>query len=218
MPADPSDSEHETPALIETELSSGSAGTEGLTPPPSHRRRDRRTAAIVVALATLGAVVVGVACWYAFLRPTDFTAEALVAVLPDDPAAPDASVDIAAVWVEVGNAPALVHSVATGMGESDSGLSDAVVITQPSGVPLLSITATTADADTSAAMANAVAAQLVLQDQQGQVGHYHLQQVSEARPPAQHDSSVGSAGLLGAAFLGATGGGLLGRSVARRWA
>ncbi|WP_448611148.1 hypothetical protein [Geodermatophilus sp. URMC 60] len=171
-----------------------------------------------MALATLGAVVAGVACWYAFLRPTDFTAEALVAVLPDDPAAPDASVDIAAVWVEVGNAPALVHSVATGMGESDSGLADAVVITQPSGVPLLSITATTADADTSAAMANAVAAQLVLQDQQGQVGHYHLQQVSEARPPAQRDSAVGSAGLLGAALLGAVAGGLLGRSVTRRWA
>jgi len=92
------------------------------------------------------------------------------------------------------------------------------VITQPSGVPLLSITATTADADTSAAMANAVAAQLVLEDQQGQVGHYHLQQVSEARPPAQRDSAVGSAGLFGAALLGAVAGGLLGRSIARRWA
>jgi hypothetical protein len=214
--SDPPDAALTTDSTVVTAPSSGSTDTDEPATPASHQWHGPSVATIAVALAALGALVAGVACWYAFLRPTDFTADALVAVLPDDPAAPDSSVDIAAVWVEVGNAPALVHTVATGLGESDSAVADAVVITQPTGVPLLSITATTADAATSAAMANAFASQLVQQDQQGQVGHYHLQQVSEARPPAEHDSSVGTAGLAGAALLGGAVGGLAGRSIARR--
>jgi hypothetical protein len=200
---------------VERLSSSQSAGTEGPAI-PSRRGGGSGAAAIVVALVALGAVVAGVASWYAFLRPSDFTAEALVAVLPDDPAAPDSSTDIAAVWVEVGNAPALINSVATGVGEPEPDVAEAVVISQPAGVPMLSIVATTSEADTSADLANAVAGQLIEQDRRGQVGHYHLQQVSEARAPAQHDSSVGLAGLAGATLLGGAGGGFLGRSIARR--
>jgi capsular polysaccharide biosynthesis protein len=184
--------------------------------PPARKRYRRGAVAIVVALTVIGAVVGAAACWYVFLRPSEFTAEALVAVLPDDPGAPDSSVNIAAVWVEVGNAPTVLHPVATEVGTPEPEVANAVVISQPAGVPLLSVTATTPDADTSATLANAVAARLLLQDQQGRVGHYHLQQVSQARSPVHPDSTVGAAGAVGAALLGGAAGGLLGRPIVRR--
>src|SRR3712207_4325079 len=75
LAGDPGDVWAEPPAAaqgirgpVETLFSSESAGMEGPAI-PSRRGGGSGAAAIVVALVALGAVVAGVACWYAFLRP-----------------------------------------------------------------------------------------------------------------------------------------------------
>jgi capsular polysaccharide biosynthesis protein len=198
---------------IETLPSSEEAAVAAGDVPPADRRGRRIAVAVIASLTVVGALVTVLACWYVFLRPTSFTSEALVAVLPDDPGAPDSSVDIAAVWVQIGNARTVLDPVAAEVGSPEPEIQSAVTVSQPDRVQLLSIKATASDPDASAIWANAVAAQLLQQDRQGRVGHYHLQQVTEARPAVHADSTPGTAGAVGAALVGGAAGALLGRSI-----
>jgi len=179
------------------------------------RRVTGSAVAIIAALAVLGAALGAGVYWYALIRPTTYTAEALLVVLPNDPAV-DASVAIAGVWVQVGAARTVMDAVADSLGVDSSEVQAVTSVSQPKGVPLVSIQVVADDAETSARTANAVAAGLLQQSNQFPVAGYRLQQVTQARPAAEPDPSSGVSAAVGAGLLGGLAGGLLGRSLTRR--
>ncbi|MGY2126997.1 hypothetical protein [Blastococcus sp. SYSU DS0617] len=171
-------------------------------------------------LALLGAVL-AVAALVAIdrLLPRTWTAEALVAVLPEDPAG-DVSVQFTAIWVEIGDSAAIRQQAADALGIDTADLRDALTVSQSAGAPLVSVRVTTQDMQRSAEWANAVAAQLLEEAEDDPVPGYDLGQVTEALPPATADVRAGLALIgvvaLGGALLGAGAGVLLDRRASRR--
>src|SRR3712207_1937013 len=179
--------------------------------------RSRRSGAllVVVALTVVGALVAALVAWSLLVRPTRFTAENLLVVLPED-ATVDNSIAIAGVWTEVASSRTVLAAAAEELGTSESELTDAVTITQPDNVPMISIEVTASDADTAATWADGVGARVFVQAQQNAVSGYRLQQLAAPLPPEAPDESSGTAAVVGAGLVGGLAGGVLGRFVTRR--
>jgi capsular polysaccharide biosynthesis protein len=216
---------HADPGVAEEDDPSGAPGTPaddgaGGVAPVSNRavhQRSGRSGAllVVVALTVVGALVAALVAWSLLVRPTRFTAENLLVVLPED-ATVDNSIAIAGVWTEVASSRAVLAAAAEELGTSESELTAAVTITQPDNVPMISIEVTASDADTAATWADGVGARVFVQAQQNAVSGYRLQQLAAPLPPEAPDESSGTAAVVGAGLVGGLAGGVLGRFVTRR--
>ncbi len=164
-----------------------------------HRRRHRRWAALLPLLLA-GLLVGGVLAWQ-LTRPPAYTSEALVAVLPEDPAA-DVSLPITSVWVEIGNSDVVRDQISTELGTSRSTLDDGLEVEASSDAPLISLRASTDSAATSAQWANTAAAALLSQSTDNPVPGHRLQQVATAQASQAADPSVTPLLVAGGAVLG----------------
>lgn len=153
-----------------------------------------------MVLPLLGALLCagGLLAYDRYSSPT-YTAEALIAVLPDDPAA-DVSLQITAIWVEIGNSDGVLLETADGLGVQARTLEDSLTLIQTGNAPLLSVQVTTGDAERAADWANALSEQLLTESSDNPVPGYDLQQVTEALPPERRDVAAGTL-LLGAAVV-----------------
>lgn len=164
-----------------------------------------------VLLPLLGALLLtAVVVVYDGLRPPQYTSEALVAVLPDDPAV-NVSSPLTAIWVQIGNSDVVLNGVAEDLRVSRSSLSGGLTVAESADAPLISIQASTGDAEVSAEWANSAAGELLSQAQISRVPGYFLQQVAEAQPAQSADRSTTVLLIAGAAVLGA----LIGASAAQ---
>jgi capsular polysaccharide biosynthesis protein len=179
-------------------------------------RRRSRVWLWLIALPLLGAALFGGGALAvgATSSPT-YTADALVAVLPDDPA-DEVSIPVAGIWTEVGSSDAVLLQAAGSLDVSGETLASAVTLTQAPNAPVITVSATTDDADRSADWANAVAAQLLAEDQRSPVPGYGLRQVADAVAPAEGVALVTPLIVAAAAVVGAVVGLVVAQGLVRR--
>ncbi|TKJ28106.1 hypothetical protein [Blastococcus sp. CCUG 61487] len=177
--------------------------------PPPGRRPGLRPIWWVV-LPFLGALlcVAGLVAYDRYSTPT-YTAETLVAVLPDDPGT-DVSLQVTAIWVEIGNSDAILLATAEALGVPARTVEDRLTLVQTGDAPLLSVKVTTTDAERSAEWSNQLAEQLLAESSENPVPGYDLQQVAEALPPDRRDVTAGALYFATAVVIGL----LLGAGVA----
>jgi capsular polysaccharide biosynthesis protein len=160
----------------------------------------RRWWAALLPLLLAALFVSGVLAWQ-LTRPPAYTAEALVAVLPEDPAV-DVSLPITSVWAEIGNSDVVRDQISTQLGIGRSALDDGLEVEASSDAPLIFLRASTDSADTSAQWANTAAAALLGQSTDNPVPGHRLQQVAAAQAPQAVDPSVTPLLVAGGAVLG----------------
>ncbi|WP_448625838.1 hypothetical protein [Geodermatophilus sp. URMC 64] len=179
------------------------------------RRRSRAWVWLIV-LPLLGAALFGGAAFaVGATTPPTYTADALVAVLPDDPA-DEVSIPVAGIWTEVGSSDAVLLQAAGDLGVSGETLASAVTLTQAPNAPVITVTAVTEDPDRSADWANAVAAQLLAEDDRSPVPGYGLRQVADAVAPAEGAALVTPLIVAAAAAVGAVVGLVVAQGIVRR--
>lgn len=178
------------------------------------RHSPLRAAVVRVLAALLGALVVGGAAFgYNATKQRTYTSESLVIVLTDGGSG-DVS-PITAAWVNIGEAPLVIAGAAREVDVDASRLRAALTVSQPASTPLVSIKMTTTDPRRSAIWANAMADQLLAQGAARPIPGFSLNQLTVAVPAQQADAGMGTALILGVAFVGALVGGVLGRRVLR---
>ncbi|SDF64687.1 Capsular polysaccharide biosynthesis protein [Blastococcus aurantiacus] len=152
----------------------------------SSRRRTSRSAYVVLPL--LGAVALGAGVLaYEAQRSPQYTSEALVAVLPEDPG-DEVSLPITSIWVGIADSDTVRDRMAPRLDVSRAALDDGLTIgSSDDDAPLVTVRATTGDPETSAAWANAVAAELLAESDLHPISGYTLDQVTDARPPGAPD-------------------------------
>lgn len=134
-----------------------------------------------------------------------YTADALLAVLPDDPAA-DVSIPVAAIWAEVGGSDAVVRQAARALDVDQQTLAAGLRATQLPNAPVISVSVTTTDPERAAAWANGVAAELLGRGEETPVPGYGLRQVAPAEAPVAGSVPLGPLIMLGAAAFGGVAG------------
>jgi len=140
-----------------------------------------------LVLPLVGAVVLGgAALVYEAQRSPQYTSEALVAVLPADPA-DEVSLPITSTWAEIADSDSVRDRVSRTLDVSRADLEDRLVIAASEDAPLVSVRATTGNADTSAEWANAAAGEVLGQADGNPVPGYDLEQVTDARPRSEAD-------------------------------
>ncbi|WP_166509564.1 hypothetical protein [Blastococcus sp. TF02-8] len=194
----------------------GSSAAAGTAAP----RRGRRWPAVVLPL--LGALLLaGAALAYVLTSPARYSAEALVAVLSEDT---DGAVSepLTSIWVEIGNSDAVLDRVTDELGVSRSALDEGLTVSVSSSAPLISIRASTGDAERSAAWANATAEALLDEDDADRVPGWSLEQVTSAQPAQRADQPptllLVAAGAVLGALVGASAAQLLAARARRRGA
>lgn len=174
------------------------------------RRRRRRW--WLVALPVVGALLFGGAAFSVNrLTAPSYAADALVAVLPTDPAAP-VSLPIAGIWAEVGNSDGLLRQVARRLDVDAPELAAALSLTVADNAPVVSVEVTTTDPRRSARWANAVADELLAEAARRPIAGYALRPAATAVPPSISEPLV-SPLLIGVAVAF---GFLLGVALAQR--
>lgn len=175
----------------------------------------RRGWPVLVAAVLLGAVLLaGAVVAYGVLRPATYTADSLVLV--ESAESPSNAVPIAAVWAEVATSDAVVAPVAEDLGLGNGRLRDAVTVSASQQAPLITVTAVTPQAGTSAEWANAVAAAMVARSSETPVAGFTLRPVTAAVPPQEADTGYGVQMVVGATVIGALLGLLTARWLLRR--
>ncbi|RBY74825.1 hypothetical protein DQ239_18730 [Blastococcus sp. TF02-09] len=155
-----------------------------------------------LVLPLVGAVVLGGAAFvFEAQRAPQYTSEALVAVLPEDPA-DEVSMPITSIWAEIADSDSVRDRVGQTLGVSRAELEDDLVVAASEDAPLVSVQATTGNAETSAAWANAAAGEIVGEADGDQVPGYDLAQVTDARPRSETDQFPALPLVGGAAVVG----------------
>lgn len=151
---------------------------------------------------------------YGALRPEPYSADSLVLV--ESVESPSNAVPIATVWAEVAMSEAVVAPVADDLGVTNERLRDAVTVTASEQAPLITVTATTPQAGTSAVWANAVAAEMVARSSQTPIEGFTLRPVTDAVPPQEADTGYEVQTVVGATVIGGLVGLATGRWLRRR--
>ncbi|TFV53700.1 hypothetical protein [Blastococcus sp. TF02A-35] len=205
-------------AAIAVASSTPAEGAATTSAPAAPARRRSRWPAVLLPL--LGAaLLVNAALLYGTTRAPTYTSEALVAVLPDDPAV-SVSSPLTSIWVQIANSDAVLDGVTRELDVERSDLDDALTVSESADAPLISIRTRTGDAQRSAEWANTAADQLLDQAADERVPGWSLEQVTEARPAQTSDPKatvplVGGAAVLGA-LVGAAAAQLLAARARRR--
>jgi len=171
---------------------------------------------LLLVLPGLGALLLGgAAITVNQVSPPNYTAEALLAVLPADPAN-GVSLPITGIWVQLGNTPTLVDNSAAALGIKREDLAAGLAVSQPSpDAPVIAVSVTTTDPRRAATWANAVAARLVLDSQSSPVPGYALRSMAAASPPAEGSPRLTSTIIAAATVLGALVGLVMAQSTLR---
>jgi capsular polysaccharide biosynthesis protein len=144
-----------------------------------------------------------------------YTAQALLAVLPNDPAT-TVSVPVSGIWAQVGQSDVLLSQAAQTLDVDQQTLASSVSLAQGTDSPVITVSVTTNDPRRSARWANAVAKQIITQSTQSPVPGYGVRQVAQAIPPVTRTTPVSPTLVLTAAVLGALAGLVLAQRLARR--
>jgi capsular polysaccharide biosynthesis protein len=175
-----------TDESVEDVVQSRSTPERGQPAPPTSvraRPRSRGRLLLYTLLPLLLAAVLGAGAgmWNATRAPS-YTAEALVSVLPTDPAV-TVSTSFTSAWVQIAGSGTVLDAAARRVGTDPATLAGALDIAQAGDSPLVSIKVTTDDPIRSANWANGVATQVLAQGRLSPVPGYGLAQVTTAAPP-----------------------------------
>ena len=210
-PASPDPGTGPSSMTSSAELLGSDTATAQERPPIVTARRRRRGWLVVLATTLVGVVLLtAAAVLFAALRPTTYSADSLVLVEAE--AELDGAVPIAAVWAQVATSDTVMTPVAADLGQDVGQLRDATTVSSSETAPLITITATTTDRETSAASANAVADALLARAAEDPIDGFTLRQATEALPPGAADVDYERYIVVGAAVVGA----LLGLATGRR--
>ena len=175
-------------------------------PPPAPPVGKRRAPVWLVALPLLGALLfAGAGVLVNAGTDARYAAEALVTVLPTDPAAP-VSQPVADIWVQIGTSDAVLSQAAAELDVPRDELASRLELVPSPESPVIAVRVTTTDAERSAVWADVVAELLLRQDADERVPGYDLQQVTDAVIPTRGTDVVSPLLLAGAALLGALAG------------